>query len=349
MKVITCASYYGSGSSALTDLLSEYDVIKSLTDYEFRFLHDLDGVMDLEYHLCDCHNRHNSGHALKRFFKLSKFNAGNRFVSRYEPFFNNNYMKLTKKYIEELTDLSFHGWWFYDLYDKGELLYYVYQSVDKFLKKITQNKKRILTNEITLCSHPSKEKFIQCTQEYVHDLLMSANDTHMPYIMVDQIVSSQNVNKIYRYFKDELFIAMVDRDPRDIYTLSKFYWHDSVNPYNDVDKFCDWYKYIRTSGTNERIDNNHVIKIHFEDLIFNYSETVEKIECFIGLSSENHHNQFTSFNPKKSVNNTKVWERHDIDEDIRVIEDKLVDYLYDFDSVKNNELNGINEPNAKIF
>jgi len=28
MKIITCASYYGSGSSALTDLVSEYEGVK---------------------------------------------------------------------------------------------------------------------------------------------------------------------------------------------------------------------------------------------------------------------------------------------------------------------------------
>ena len=47
MKIITCASYYGSGSSALTDLVSEYDSVKDLSDFEFRILHDMDGVRDL--------------------------------------------------------------------------------------------------------------------------------------------------------------------------------------------------------------------------------------------------------------------------------------------------------------
>ena len=46
MKVITCASYYGCGSSAVTDLISEYEGVKSLTNYEFRFIHDIDGISD---------------------------------------------------------------------------------------------------------------------------------------------------------------------------------------------------------------------------------------------------------------------------------------------------------------
>ena len=70
MKFITCASYYGTGSSAVTDLFSEYDGIFDFTNTEFRFLHDPDGVSDLEYNLIENFNRHNSGHALKRYKRL---------------------------------------------------------------------------------------------------------------------------------------------------------------------------------------------------------------------------------------------------------------------------------------
>lgn len=38
VKIISCASYYGTGSSAITDFFSEFDNVFSLTNYEFRFL-----------------------------------------------------------------------------------------------------------------------------------------------------------------------------------------------------------------------------------------------------------------------------------------------------------------------
>ena len=82
MKVITCASYYGCGSSAVTDLISEYEGVKSLTNYEFRFIHDIDGISDSEHHLIDNPNRHNSGHALKRFKKLMKLKCRTFFQSK---------------------------------------------------------------------------------------------------------------------------------------------------------------------------------------------------------------------------------------------------------------------------
>lgn len=67
MKIITCASYGASGSSALTDLVAEYSNVHRMSDAEFRFLHDPDGISDLEFQLVECHNRHNAGRALKRF------------------------------------------------------------------------------------------------------------------------------------------------------------------------------------------------------------------------------------------------------------------------------------------
>ena len=77
MRFISCASYYGSGSSAITDFVSEFDSVYSFTDEEFRFVQDPDGVSDLEYNLVENFNRHNSGHAIKRYKKLVDFYCGN--------------------------------------------------------------------------------------------------------------------------------------------------------------------------------------------------------------------------------------------------------------------------------
>ena len=51
MRVITCASYYGTGSSAVTDYVTEFSTVKSLGDSEIRILHDMDGVSDLQLSL----------------------------------------------------------------------------------------------------------------------------------------------------------------------------------------------------------------------------------------------------------------------------------------------------------
>ena len=79
---------YGTGSSAITNYLEEFENCKSLSDYEFRFLYDPDGVSDLEFHIVENHHRHNSGYALKRYEKFAK-QLGN-------PYFKNMSTILTE-------------------------------------------------------------------------------------------------------------------------------------------------------------------------------------------------------------------------------------------------------------
>ena len=158
MKLISCASYFGSGSSALTDLVSEYEGVRSLADYEFRFVHDIDGIADLEYHLVDCHNRHNSGHALKRFWKLCQFNHGTGFIQRYEPFFGGNYLELSRDYVERLTDFEYKAYWFNDWYDRGRLFYYS-KSLQSKVYKDKEKAREALVDSIK--SGRAFDKFVE--------------------------------------------------------------------------------------------------------------------------------------------------------------------------------------------
>ena len=350
MKIITCASFYGSGSSAVTDLVSEYSNVNGIPEYEFRFLHDPDGVSDLEFQLVECHNRHNAGHAIKRFYRISKFNAGTWFNKRYEPYFNNQYLKLTNEYINKLKVLEYPGWWFYDLYDKVTAYYYLKQIENKICRLLFKNKIHILKNEKTICSHPTEEEFLKYTQEYTAALMQAANVNNSEYLELDQIVPSQNISRIVRYFKDDIFVIKVCRDPRDVYISSKIVWKTNIVPVYDVKDYCTWYRYIREAGSTDDAKNKSVLEVRFEDIVYKYNETVEAIEKFTGLKKENHINQFARLNPKRSVINTKQWEKYPEESDnIKYIEKELAEYLYDFDSVKDLTILGKDEKDKAPF
>ena len=347
MKLISCASYYGSGSSALTDLVSEYEGIKSLTQYEFRFVHDIDGISDLEFHLVECPNRHNSGHALKRFWRLSKFNHGKWFNSRFEPFFNGQYLRITKEYVDELADFRFPAYWFYDMYDRGNVFYYIKSLQTKIYRKFGIEKS-VLPKEITLGAHPTEEKFLKATRHYIESLMEVANPECKPYLMMDQILPSSNVDRCLRYFPDDTKLVIVDRDPRDVYFSEKFVWHENVAPH-DAELYCKWYDYTHSCSKGEKMDESKVLKINFEDLIYRYRETVDKVEKFLGFESRQHISPFEGFNPKRSVVNTQLWEKYKDDESLMIIEEKLKDYLYDFERVKGVTVEGKEITNAKNF
>jgi len=351
MKIITCASFYGCGSSAITDLISEFRDVTSLGEYEFRFLHDIDGISDLEYHLVECPNRHNSGHALKRFERLSKFNAGTFFNPRYEPYFNNQYMNITKQYINNLITNKYKAQWFYDYYDKGKYQYYMIQLTNKILSKLKVNFWRPLKNEYTYETITDREYFIKTTQEYVHSLIEAANKKRSEYFMIDQLLPSSNISRCMQYIKDDLFLFVVDRDPRDLYIMGKYVWvNEHVMPVDNIENFCKWIRFTRKCGSGQEVDNTRVMKLRFEDLVYNYNDTVNQITSFIGLNTNNHINQFKKFNPKRSIVNTRSWEKYSNEtENIMYIENNLSEYIYDYNAVRLNYIPGIDCTSFNTF
>lgn len=333
MRVITCASYYGTGSSAVTDYITEFQSVQSLGDYEFRFLHDTDGIADLEYHLVWNHNRHNSGHALKRFKKIVDFHAGSRLVSRYEPFFQNRWKELAYKYIDALTDFTFTGWWQYDLLDKGFTYYYAKQLLSKAyrmtLARGTEKTLNVLPNEKTYCSRPSAEKFTEETKLFLRELLAAGNPQNKPFLMVDQLLPSSNLDRFWKFF-DDIKAIVVERDPRDLYILEKCIWKGSLIPTDNAKVFCDWYKYTRAHRKTEKFDENHALLLQFEDLIYKYDETTERLRDWLGLDPADHLEPRSKLNPDISIKNTRLWEKYDIGEDLKLIESELEEYLYDY-------------------
>ncbi len=347
MKVITCASYHGTGSSALTDLITEYDGVKSLGDYEFPFAYSTDGLSDLEYHLVEFQDRHSSGHALKRFEKLSRFNSGTWFNKRYEPYFNNQYWDITKEYIEKLLSLKIPGQTLFDTYDRGVWFHYVQSFVKKLFLKIGFNI-QTLPNEFIYFSHLTEEDFLNYTRQYTTALLKAANKDDAPFLMIDQLVPSQNIKRCLRYFNDNVYVIVVDRDPRDVYISSKYVWHDQIVPH-DPESFCKWFRYTHETTYNENMDNSRVIRINFEDLIYNYYDTRQEIEEFLGLDKSVKKYEFTHLNPKRSVVNTMQWKKYGTKSEVTYIEEHLKDYLFPFEKYSNSEIVGIEPQSVQSF
>lgn len=335
MRFISCASYYGTGSSAITDYVSEFSNVFSFTDEEFRFIQDPDGISDLEFNLVECFNRHNSGHALKRYKKLVDFYNGNIFGKKYRFYFGENWEKISNRYIEELTDFTFHGWWQYDLYDKGTFYYFRKRILNKLLHKTIwkNNPERTLNtmkNEITYASHPSEEKFLKCTQEYIKTLFSSVTPAEYNIMMVDQLLPPMNLPRYLRYFNNNIQVIVVDRDPRDLFVLDKYVWKDGIIPSN-VKTFCKWYRYTREHRKTENMDTKQIKFVRFEDLVYKYNEITPDIRNWLKLDEKYHTRKRKFFDPNKSKNNTKIWSQYpQSKEEIKYIEKNLTEYLYPF-------------------
>ena len=335
MRFITCSSYYGTGSSAVTDFVSEFDNVFDFTNEEFRFIQDPDGISDLEFNLVECFNRHNSGHSLKRFKRLVDFYCGTVFGKKYTGFFGDNWIKLSYRYIDELTDFKYPGWWDYDLYDRGLIYYYAKKTPNKVLKKtIWKNEPEKVLNsmkkEVTYCSHPTEEKFLQATRRYIFDLFASVTPPDKEIIMVDQLLPPMNIERYLRYFNNNIQVVVVDRDPRDIFVLDKYVWKDGILP-DEPDIFCKWFEYTRSHRKSENLYTNQIHFIRFEDLVYNYKATANELADWLGLEKEKHVQAKQVFRPEVSIKNTQVWKQYpESEEAVKYIEEHLDEYLYRF-------------------
>ena len=334
MRIISCASYYGTGSSAITNYLEEFENCKSLSDYEFRFLYDPDGVSDLEFHIVENHHRHNSGYALKRYEKFAK-QLGNPYFKKYEYYFDGKWKSLTQEYIDKLTEFKYTGYWHQDVTDRGLLFYIWKRCLNKLLQKtIWRNQKERSLNElpkeITYCSYPPEEKFLEYTREYTDKLFEAANREQMDNLMIDQVVPPSNLKRYLRYFSN-INVFVVDRDPRDVYLAEKYIYKGRIAPTESVELFCKWYEYTRRHRKTEKYDETKVMFVQFENLIYKYEQTTEKIREWLGLEKESHKYVRERFNPDISIKNTRLWEKiPGVSEDMKYIEEHLAEYLYQY-------------------
>jgi hypothetical protein len=332
MRIITCAGYYRTGSSAVSDLFSEFNNCVSLGDYEFRFVQDPDGISDLEYNIVENNHRHNTSHAIKRFIRLVRFLNGTWYAPRYRRFFNDMFMKYSIEYIANITELQCHSWWHRDQMDRGSIFY----SLDRLYAKVIgciqkgRSNTSMLKKEPSFFTSISREDFYKHTKEYLSKLFDYANKTNVEFMMVDQLVPPSNISRYLNYFND-IKIISVDRDPRDLYILEKTKYRWGIMPYNNVETFCEWYRITRRHRVCETDHGTNIIRINFEDLIYNYDETCKKLISFVGLKQEDHVLKKKVFNPAISLRNTKVYERHpEALRDVQYIEDRLSEYLYQF-------------------
>ena len=104
--IIGIAGYGYSGASAYIDVLKEFDGMQSLANNnEFPIFQQTDGVFDLRHALVEEPRRLNVSSAVVRFTRNTQDTRSNKL----EKLSGGRYSKLSKAYIESLTDVSWKG------------------------------------------------------------------------------------------------------------------------------------------------------------------------------------------------------------------------------------------------
>ncbi len=335
MRIITCASYFATGSSAVTDLFSEFEGVLSFDRYEYRILQDPDGISDLEYNIVENNHRHNTSHAIKRFIALTKSFDSFGYGKKY-PLYCGNFKQITEQYVNEITELQTKTWWFRDRIDRGNLFCIIdraYSLVKRIFTNGMHNERKysmLAGKEDAFYSAIDEQSFLLATRKYIDSIVNQGNPDQMEYVMVDQMVPPTNCNRYARYFND-VRIIVVDRDPRDVYLWEKTRINWGVIPTRTVEEYVKWFLITRKYSKCEDEDRQRILRIKFEDLIYRYDDTVKVLCDFVGLPLEKHLNPLSKLVPEKSKNNTNLKTKiQGYEKDIEYIEEKLKDYLYDF-------------------
>ena len=340
--IVDVTGFGWSGSGAFHDLLREYDDVQFASyeyDFEFTLLWVCDGIADLEHKLCEKHCRFfDSNKAIHRFIEATRA-MNNVPMMQYNRVFHGRFPSICKRYIDDLTDVVFEGHSFDDLMyptPKDRILY----RYNYLIKKILGNhylinlfhrdfsKKFIYDIKFPIYVSYNPELFLSRTHQLMDELFSYVRKDENKPIITDQFFPTENPEKYFKYVNEPAKAIVVRRDPRDTFLLTKVTYNSGIHyPVDNIDDFIVYYKKIVESS--KKIDVDSVLYVNFEELVYDYSNTKNKIEQFIGLS--NHTKPRRYFNPDVSINNTQLYKKYNgFEQEIRQIEDALPESLFDF-------------------
>ncbi len=339
--IIAITGYYGTGSSAVLDLLSEYEGCseEGLRSYEHVPLYFPNGLFDLELKLLYGNDPHRSDEAIKSFRKaMHELNIQNfGWFATYREKFGPRFQEIVDEFIDSIVQFKCKGEW-YNYYTKPK--FNLIKFAKDCIKTVLPGKEvygefgkplpKLTVNEMEL-SFISPEDFYACAKKFIYNYLGMLGADKTPVLLIDHLLFPHNAYRIKNYFDDDFRLIVVERDVRDMFALCKYVWTSRgfTSPYpTEPEAFLTHWTNMKKA--ERKTDDPRVLYLQFEDLVYRYDETVAKIETFAGLSPEKHLRPKTRFIPENSINNTQnfrieeAWEK-----EVEIFYGKT-DNIYDF-------------------
>lgn len=327
--IIGICGYGYTGSGAILDLLKEYEECCVLDSFEFVFTYVPYGLNNLKFHLVDNVSRYFSDDAVKCFLRwIYDSNSAIRNIGIKR--IGKKLVPLSEEYIHSLVDAEWNGisvneHMHYNYFDK-KIRYRINIRLLKLYRKLFGKVPKIFPNSKMYIAVPDLNKFLDLSRKYIFNLIKCTGADISKKIILNQPFEANRPEQSFMYFEDPKAIV-VDRDPRDLYLLAKkvLFTDARFIPTDSVEDFIKFYK-----ATHKNLSaREDILRINFESLIYDYDNTVSLVESFLGLSENKNKQKY--FNPDVSKNNTMLYNRFTKHtEDIKRIEEELVDYLYPF-------------------
>ena len=343
MLNIAVTGYYDTGSSAVLDLLAEFDGVSYAVGdrYEHYVFMAKAGLFDLESRLYG----KNSNYMIQdiaindfidEMYKQYKYDFG--WYGSYKKYFGEDFKRLVDDFAAGISVTDGKK----SLSHTVKVRFSPIKCLVQLGAKLLYNRKiykwgRIYVHDRKPCRKllVNREDFLAEARKFVSGYFGLANNNGNDMIY-DHLLFPEECGSVNEFFDDNFRLIIVDRDPRDVYISGNYVFNllsngGAIPPfYKDVEGFCrDWK--LRREKTLKNADSDKILFLRFEDLIYDYENTVKKLAEFTGMDIKRHTDKKTKFIPEKSIDNTQFFMAvSDCDKDREYIENALKDYLYDF-------------------
>lgn len=356
MKVIA-VGYTGTGSSALVHLLKEYENCFDVDskNYEHNVLYVPNGIFDLEDVLLNNNSMYRSDAAINSFYREMKNLNDNDYewFGGFKNKYGDKFMDIVYEFINSLIIYTRPGGWAYDYIYKFGIKNVIKDLVKFCLRKdIKKFGYRIDLNGLdnkTNYALPTPEEFYKAGKIFINKYFEMVGCKKDSIYIFDQIIEPWQLYRVPNYFDNDVKFIVFDRDPRDTFLSQKYVWSKtgsySIMP-TDVNLFIDFYS--RMYEKEKKIDDQRILRVRFEDFIYNYSDMVSKIENFVGKGLLGEHKYAREFfNPDISIKNTQVFTANDKwREEVSIMENsKLSTHFYPFPYSHKTTINDVTDPN----
>ena len=341
-KIVDISGYGHSGKTAISDYLKDFeDVFSFPNNVEFELFRIQGGLMDLYYSIYVHWNLIRSRVRIHEFKKLvhrlglvqdkrkisTLWNASGH---GYNQYFNDRFIEISEKFIDELIIIKQVSFWPYDKFSDSKWKLFYEKVYVKVFKKIIL--KELYYTDRTI--------FLKLVSKYIHDLFKEANSENKPFVLLNNAFEPYNPSACTSMIENSYSI-IVDRDPRDIFasliTSQNIFLPDfekkahideikkKMIGFDDINKFITRIKIQKSNIINQ--DTSMVLRIRYEDFILDHGKISKKIKEHIGLNNLKM-NQNIVFNPDNSKKNIGIWKKYRDMPEIKLIEKELAEYCY---------------------
>ena len=338
-KIIDICGIGHSGKTIVNQILQHNKDIHVHTPlFEFNLLRVYGGLINLKSNLVNNFSPNRSDMAIAQFRHLINTISPSARISDVKSLFNSNgwnyndmlgcdFEKISNEYIDSLIDLESKSIWPYPEIYKSKF--------NRFCKRVGfrlfkyEHKNKLIFS--------SANDFKQKTQSYLEKILFN---NEKDIVCTNNMFEPYNPGKYFDFF-DDPFLIIVWRDPRDIYVSTKK-GNDGYVPDFEAKNFIDSHHKSFTLSDNinhfilrKKIllskcdfrDSKRVFNIKFEDIIYNFEESIKKLTQFLNIEFGDTNYLKKAINIEKSKSNIGLWKKYNNHYEMDLIKEELSDYM----------------------